>query len=84
MLGFTVLWISVGAGHPKNHPMSGEECSRGGIVKLMTVVTLNSFDGGPNCVETKAIFFDKVKKLSDLTRKGKVHIKGERSSIMSR
>jgi hypothetical protein len=25
--------------------MSGEECSRGGVVKLTTIVTLNNFDG---------------------------------------
>jgi hypothetical protein len=25
--------------------MSGEECSRGGVVKLMIVVALNIFDG---------------------------------------
>jgi hypothetical protein len=45
MLDFTILQRSVGAGHPQNHPMSGEECSRGGVVKLMTIVVLNSFDG---------------------------------------
>jgi hypothetical protein len=44
-LGFTVLRRSVGAGHPQNHPMSGEECSRGGVVKLSVVVALDSFDG---------------------------------------
>jgi hypothetical protein len=44
-LDFTVLWRSVGAGHPQNHPMSGEECSRGGIVELLAVVALDRFDG---------------------------------------
>jgi hypothetical protein len=44
-LGFTVLRRSVGAGYPQNHPMSGEECLRGGIVKLPVVVALDSFDG---------------------------------------
>jgi hypothetical protein len=44
-LSFTVLRRSVGAGHPQNHPMSGEECSRGGIVELPIVVALDSFDG---------------------------------------
>jgi hypothetical protein len=28
--------------------MSGEECSRGGIVQLMTVIALNNFDGVVN------------------------------------
>jgi hypothetical protein len=32
MLGFTVLRRGVGAGHPQNHPMSDEECSRGGVI----------------------------------------------------
>jgi hypothetical protein len=45
MLSFTVLQRSVCAGHPQNHPMNGEECSRGGIVELTAVVTLNNFDG---------------------------------------
>jgi hypothetical protein len=31
---------------------------------------------GPNCVETKAKKFDKVEKVSDLTRKEKVHKMG--------
>jgi hypothetical protein len=37
-LGFTVLWRSVGAGHPQNHLMSGKECSRGGVVELLAIV----------------------------------------------
>jgi hypothetical protein len=45
MLGFTILWRSVGAGHPQNHPISGEECSRGDVVELMAVIALKSFDG---------------------------------------
>jgi hypothetical protein len=44
-IGFTVLWGGVGVGHPQNQPMSDDECSRGDIVELTTVVTLNSFDG---------------------------------------
>jgi hypothetical protein len=44
-LGFTILRRSVGTGHPQNHPMSGEECSRGGVVELPVVVTLDRFDG---------------------------------------
>jgi hypothetical protein len=44
-LGFTVLWRSVGAGHPQNHPTNDEECSRGGVVELPVVVVLDNFDG---------------------------------------
>jgi hypothetical protein len=51
-LGFTVLWSGVGVGHPQNHPMSGEECLRGGIVELTGVAALNSFDGAVKlCVD---------------------------------
>jgi hypothetical protein len=42
-LDFTILQRSVGAGHPQNHPMSGEECSRRGIVELTVVAALNNF-----------------------------------------
>jgi hypothetical protein len=36
-LGFTVLRRGVGTGHPQNHLMSGEECSRGGIVNSQSL-----------------------------------------------
>jgi hypothetical protein len=45
MLGFTILHRSVGVGHPQNHRMGCDECSRGGIVELTANVVLNSFDG---------------------------------------
>jgi hypothetical protein len=45
MLGFTILWRVVWAGHPQDNPTGGKECTRGGIVELTTVVTLDSFDG---------------------------------------
>jgi hypothetical protein len=38
----------------------------------------------PNCVETKAKKINKVEKVSDLTRKGKVQTKWEQSSRMTR
>jgi hypothetical protein len=44
-LGFTILRRGVGVGHPQNHPMSGEEYSRGGVIELTTIVALNNFDG---------------------------------------
>jgi hypothetical protein len=56
-LGFTVLRRGVGTGHPQNHPMSDEECSRGGVVELTTVVTLNSFDGVAKLCTDKGKFF---------------------------
>jgi hypothetical protein len=58
--------------------MSGEECSRGGIVAL------NSSNGVAKLCGDKGKKIDKVEKVSDLTHQGKVHIKWERSSIMTR
>jgi hypothetical protein len=52
-LGFTVLRRSVGAGHLQNHPISGEECSRGGVVEHTTIVALDSFDGAAKLCEDK-------------------------------
>jgi hypothetical protein len=56
-LSFTVLRRGVGAGHSQNHPMSGEECSRGCIVELTVVVSLNSFDGATKLCGDKGEFF---------------------------
>jgi hypothetical protein len=70
-LGFTVLRRAVGAGHPQNHPMSGEECSRGGVIELTVVVALNNFDGAAKLCRDKGNFFDKVEKVSDLPSKEK-------------
>jgi hypothetical protein len=50
---------------------------RRSIVELTTVVTLDNLDGAPNCVKTKANFFDNVGKVSDFTRKENVNIKRE-------
>jgi hypothetical protein len=43
----------------------------------MTVVTLNDFDGAAKLRGNKAEKLDNVRKVSDLTRKGKVHTKLE-------
>jgi hypothetical protein len=45
MFGFTILRQSVGAGHPKMNVVGEEESARAGVVKLTTVIALNSFDG---------------------------------------
>jgi hypothetical protein len=55
--------------------MSGEECSRGGVVELTAVVALNNFDGVAKLCTDKGKKFYKVEKVSDLTHKGKVHTK---------
>jgi hypothetical protein len=83
-LGFTVLWSSVGAGHPQNHPMSGEEYSRGGVVELPVIVAMGNFDGAAKLCGDKGKKINKVEKVSDLTRKGKVQTKWEQSSRMTR
>jgi hypothetical protein len=45
VLGFTVLRRSVGTRHPQKYPFGGEECTRGGVIKLMAIVALDGFDG---------------------------------------
>jgi hypothetical protein len=76
-LDFTVLWRSVWTRHSQNHPIGGEECARGGVVELTTIVALDDFDGATKLCGDISEKIDKVKKLSDLTRKGKVHTKWE-------
>jgi hypothetical protein len=70
-LNFTVLRRSVWIIHPQNHPISGEECTRGGIVELTAIDTLDDFDDATKLCGDVGNFFDKVEKVSDLTRKGK-------------
>jgi hypothetical protein len=36
---------SVWTRHPQNHPIGGEECVRGSIVELTTIVAWDDFDG---------------------------------------
>jgi hypothetical protein len=55
--------------------MSGEECSREGVVELTVVVTLDYFDDVVKLCEDKGEKIDKVENESELTRKGKVHTK---------
>jgi hypothetical protein len=46
---------------------------RGGVIELMAIVALDDFDGAAKLCGDISDFFDKVEKVSDLTRKGKVH-----------
>jgi hypothetical protein len=56
-LGFTIMRRSVWTRHPQNHPFGGEECMRGGVVKLMTIVALDDFDGVPKlCGDIRDFF----------------------------
>jgi hypothetical protein len=36
---------SVGIRHPQKYPFGGEECMRGGVIELTTIVALDGFDG---------------------------------------
>jgi hypothetical protein len=47
----------------------------GGIVELTVIVTLDDFDGTAKLRGNKCEKFDNAGKVSDLTRKEKVHIK---------
>jgi hypothetical protein len=61
-LGFTILWRSVWTRHPHNHHISGEECARGTIVKLTTIITLDDFDGAAKlCGDISKIFWQSGK-----------------------
>jgi hypothetical protein len=44
-LSFTILWRSVETRHPQKYPFGGEECARGGVIKLTDIVALDGFDG---------------------------------------
>jgi hypothetical protein len=76
-LGFTVLRRGVWAGHPQDDTIEGKECTGGGIIELMTVVTLDNLDGVAKLHGNKGKKIDNVGKVSDFTLKGKVHIKCE-------
>jgi hypothetical protein len=74
-LSFTILRRSIGTRHPQNYPFGREECARGSVIKLTAIVALDNFDGAAKLCGDISEFFDKVKKVSDLTRKGKVYTK---------
>jgi hypothetical protein len=76
-LGFTVLRRGVWTKHPQKYPFGGKECVRGCIIELTTIITLDDFDGAAKLCEDISKKIDKVEKVSDLTRKGKVHTKWE-------
>jgi hypothetical protein len=75
--GFTVPRRSVGTRHPQKDPFGGEECARGGVVELTAIVALDGFDGAAKLCGDISEKCDKVEKVSDLTRKEKVHTKWE-------
>jgi hypothetical protein len=45
VLGFTIPRRSVWTRHPQKYPIDGEECARGGIIKLTVIVALDGFNG---------------------------------------
>jgi hypothetical protein len=73
MKSFTILQRGVWAGHPQDDPTGGKECSRGGTVELMTIFTLDGFDGVAKLCGHKGKKIDNVRKVSYLTHKGKIH-----------
>jgi len=50
-----------------------EEGVHAGVVELTSIVALDGFHQAPNCVRTCEKKFASVEKVSDLTRRGKVH-----------
>jgi hypothetical protein len=57
MLDFTILRRGVWARHLQDDPIGGKECTRGGIIKLMAIVTLDDFDGAARLHGNKGEFF---------------------------
>jgi hypothetical protein len=47
------VWIR----HPRNHPIGGEECGRGGVIQLTAIVTLGGFDGAAKLCGGVSEFF---------------------------
>jgi hypothetical protein len=56
-LDFTILWRGLWAGHPQDNPTRGKKCTGGGIVELMTIVTLVGFHDAAKLCENKGEFF---------------------------
>jgi hypothetical protein len=77
VFGFTVLRRSVGTRHPQKYPFGDEECVRGGVIELTTIVALDGFDSAAKLCGDISEKCDKVERVSDLTCKGKVHTKWE-------
>jgi hypothetical protein len=77
-LVFTVLQRSVWTRCSQNHPISDKKCVRGSIVELTIIIALDGFDDVAKLCGDISEKIDKVEKVSDLTRKRKVHIKWER------
>jgi hypothetical protein len=75
VLGFNIPRRSVGTRHPQKYPFGGKECARGGVIELAAIVALDVFDGAAKLYGDISEKIDKVKKVSDLTHKGKVHTK---------
>jgi hypothetical protein len=74
-LSFINLRRGVWVGHPQEDPTGGKECMGGCIIELMTIVTLDGFDGAAKLRENKGKKIDNVGKVSDLAHKGNVHTK---------
>jgi hypothetical protein len=60
VLGFTILWRSVGIRYPQKYPFDGEECVRGCVIKLTTIIALDDFDGATKlCGDIREFFLTK-------------------------
>jgi hypothetical protein len=57
VLDFTVLWWSGGTRYPQKNPFGGEECARGGIIELTTIVAFDGFDGAAKLCGNISDFF---------------------------
>jgi hypothetical protein len=69
------MWRSVWTRYPYKYPFDGEECARGDIIELTVIVTLDGFHGAAKLCGDIGKKCDRVEKVSDLMRNGKVHTK---------
>ena len=71
--GMTILWRSMRTGHANSGTMSVEKATSNGVVKLTTVIALGSLNHGAELSSNIRKKLERVGKVLDLRRKGKVH-----------
>lgn len=72
-LSLAVLGGGIRARHPQLHPVGEKEVTGGGVIELPTIVTLNGLNGEAKLSGHPSEEVAEGEKVSNLTRKGKVH-----------
>jgi hypothetical protein len=71
-LGFAILLRSVWTRHAECNAVGKKESASSDVIKFSTIVTLHTFDSGGELLLHKGKKLDKVGKVADLRRRGKV------------